>query len=123
MWLNLAYTCKLNVSSKSRQFKGYGQLVTVDDAEENEWLRQKFTDNFSGNSIWLSANDRRNEGQWYWQTHCPVIGYKNWSPGEPDNKGGNQNCMYLRYSDGKWDDWSCSKKLHFACEVILLRWG
>jgi hypothetical protein len=44
-----------------------------------------------------------------------------WQPGQPDNLGGNQNCLHLKilkkYSNAVVSDRNCSSKFTFACQV------
>jgi glucose/arabinose dehydrogenase len=78
-----------------------GNLVTINDAAEETWLRQTFgvTEGF-----WIGLSDRTVEGQFQWINGEPVT-YTNWAPGEPNNSGGNQDYAWLNFtSTGQWDD-------------------
>ena len=47
--------------------------------------------------------------------------YFNWAEHEPNNGGGNQDCVTIGiYDTEKWDDATCSyADYHFACEMEL----
>ena len=52
------------------------------------------------------------------------VGTGHWSPGEPNNLDGNQNCAVINYAVGKvdgsnglWDDQPCDFKHSFHCQV------
>ena len=44
--------------------------------------------------------------------------YFNWSPQEPNNYGGDQDCVTIgEYDNEKWDDDTCSNEEAFVCET------
>uniref|UniRef100_A0A1I8GG86 Kazal-like domain-containing protein n=1 Tax=Macrostomum lignano TaxID=282301 RepID=A0A1I8GG86_9PLAT len=77
----------------------------------------------TGNGIWLGVTDmadERNASKEGWQT---VFGRGQlplndslWVNGDPNNKGGKQDCVATYKSSAKLVDLSCSKKRGFACE-------
>lgn len=86
-----------------------GNLVTVNDADEQDWLVSQFgpinTDN-SPNSFWLGLNDLAVDGQFEWVSGEPVS-YQNWFPGEPngDQFGPEHAYVYVgRNANGQWND-------------------
>jgi len=77
--------------SEQAAFENFGaHLVTVNNADENEFIRQSVL-GFDGNDRngWLGFTDRDSEGNYVWANSEPG-GYINWQPGEP-NGGGAQN--------------------------------
>ena len=64
--------------------------------------------------MWLGGSDNAYEGQWLWANGSPMT-YTNWYSGEPNNHGGNEECLHMR--DGKWNDIKCSRKLDFICSA------
>ena len=61
-----------------------GHLVTINDREEELWLRDQFG---AHEYFWIGFNDRREEGNWEWVSGEPVT-YTNWWEGEPNNQSG-----------------------------------
>ena len=45
----------------------------------------------------------------------PII--KTWSPGQPDNSGGNENFIQIN-SNGQWNDAPETHKKGFVCEYV-----
>jgi hypothetical protein len=80
-----------------------GNLVTINDAEENQWVSTTFgVDAF----LWLGLNDVQTEGTFLWVSGEPVT-FTNWAPGEPNNFNGDEHfgIMYPRtFSTGEWND-------------------
>ena len=47
-------------------------------------------------------------------------GFTNWSDGQPDNIGGNEDCLHLNFNSGgriAWNDNKCSLLLDAICEA------
>ena len=92
-----------------------GHLVTVNDAEENLWLRNQFgTEEY----FWIGFNDIKSEGDWEWVSGEPVT-YTNWRTGEPNDKSGDgesEDAAIMNWGggeqiDGEWfyyygDNWN-----------------
>jgi glucose/arabinose dehydrogenase len=77
-----------------------GNLVTINDAAEETWLKQTFGD---AEEFWIGITDRRVEGQFEW-VNGEAVSYTNWAPGEPNNDG-NQDYGAMNYGASKqWDD-------------------
>ncbi len=77
-----------------------GNLVTINDIEEQQWINQTFGTRLRG--FWLGLTDKDEEGNWKWISSEPVT-YKNWYPGEPNNGGGNEDYA-LTWHGGSWND-------------------
>ena len=56
-----------------------GHLVTINDAAENEWVRQNFS--YLGN-LWIGFTDRDVEGTFVWTSSEPVT-YTAWNAANP----------------------------------------
>jgi hypothetical protein len=66
-----------------------GHLVTINDATENQWVRNTFSPltGVTEAKLWIGLNDAANEGQFVWASGDPVT-FTYWSPGEPDDVEG-----------------------------------
>ncbi|MDJ0517755.1 MAG: lectin-like protein [Trichodesmium sp. MO_231.B1] len=58
-----------------------GNLVTINNAEEQAWLISIFG---SKSPFWIGLNDIEVEGQFKWASGQPIT-YTNWLPSEPNN--------------------------------------
>ena len=76
-----------------------GNLVTINDATEESWIRNVFGDS---EQLWTGLNDEAVEGQFEWVSGEAVT-YTNWLPGEPSNSGGTEDYGILNYF-GQWND-------------------
>lgn len=65
-----------------------GNLVTIDNANENQWVLSTFG-NFDSvdRHLWIGYNDADTEGTFVWQSG-EIPGFENWAPGQPDSAGG-----------------------------------
>ncbi len=88
-----------------------GHLVTIQDANENEFVRELIGQNY----IWLGGNDFVTEGSFVWITGEEFV-YTNWAPGEPNNVGGVQDYMVM-YPSGQWDDDNVTTR-YYICEFV-----
>ncbi|MDJ0506879.1 MAG: hypothetical protein PX635_16830, partial [Nostocales cyanobacterium LE14-WE12] len=85
-----------------------GNLVTVNDIQEQFWI----TDNF-GTNFWIGLYDHHNHnGPWYWFSGEPYQ-YESWQwiPGEPNDNGGEIYVVSLGRANG-WNDidWEDSRQ-------------
>jgi hypothetical protein len=70
--------------------------------------------------LWLGASDIQQEGTFVWETSKTVLTaatFTNWSPGQPDNWQGNENCVHIWYNS-MWNDANCEAALRALCEVV-----
>jgi hypothetical protein len=85
-----------------------GNLVTINDAEEQKWLLDVF-----GNTqlFWIGLTDEETEGVWKWVSGEDVT-YTNWTPLEPNNAqsfgdqffGGENYAVMNWQQNGLWND-------------------
>lgn len=81
-----------------------GNLVTVNDAAEQEWLFDTFgTDEL----FWLGLTDWETESQWQW-INGETTNYRNWSPGEPNDyqPAGGEDYAVMGWGNRAWNDMS-----------------
>jgi len=78
-----------------------GHLVTINDREEELWLRNQFGAN---EYFWIGFNDINTEGHWEWVSGEPVT-YTNWWQGEPNNEsaeGEPEDAAIMNWGGGTW---------------------
>ena len=68
-------------------------------------------------SRWLGINDINSEGNWVYDSSNQPIAFSNWSEGEPNNSGNNEDCgEQWGGNKGAWNDISCGSKNPVVCE-------
>ena len=102
-------------------------LFKVESAAANTRARQVCTAaNDADTECWLGGSDIATEDVWVWQDGTSVVwGFEggvaadNWLNVNPDNNGGDQDCMVLlgSPSTGLWDDRVCSSVRPSLCQV------
>ncbi|XP_036293955.1 pulmonary surfactant-associated protein D-like isoform X2 [Pipistrellus kuhlii] len=90
-----------------------GQLPSPHSTAENKALQELVKFENKG-AAFLSMTDSKTEGRFIYPGGEP-LGYSNWNPGEPNNKGVNEDCVEV-YSNGKWNDISCEQPRLVICE-------
>ncbi|MBX2862601.1 MAG: DUF4347 domain-containing protein [Leptolyngbyaceae cyanobacterium MAG.088] len=91
-----------------------GNLVTINDAAEEAWLRQTFS---SAERLWIGLNDKASEGQFEWVSGEAVT-YLNWAPAEPNDYNGNEDMAALNWnSQGQWNDWFPTTQVRGIIEI------
>ena len=78
-----------------------GNLVTINDGEENQWLLDTF--GTQNDWLWIGFTDQNQEGQFEWISGQETT-YTNWAPGQPYDDGGNQHYGILNWNNQGWDD-------------------
>ncbi|XP_069467145.1 pulmonary surfactant-associated protein D-like [Ambystoma mexicanum] len=68
----------------------------------------------AGKVPYLGINNLQRGGT-YRHPNGEEIVYNNWSPGEPNNEKGIENCVEM-YSNGEWNDKVCTEKRLVICE-------
>jgi len=77
-----------------------GNLVTVNDAVENQFL----VNTFGGTErLWIGFTDEVTEGVFKW-ANGEAVTYTNWAPGEPNNVGNEDYAEFNAGGAGKWND-------------------
>jgi hypothetical protein len=82
-------------------YKGY--LATITSQDELDFIDTVLTDYyFESGALWIGLTDAEVEGTFKWITGEPYD-FENWSAGEPNNWGGNED--YARFwKNLKWND-------------------
>ncbi|TMW51246.1 hypothetical protein DOY81_003677 [Sarcophaga bullata] len=97
-----------------------GFLASINDKEEMSQLSDYLNANYPpGNLWWISGSDIDQEGVFYWYRTGERFTYANWSPGQPDNGGGNEHCVHLWSRNAKYEmnDWVCNGQAYYVCEA------
>lgn len=103
----------------------HSRLATLETDEEISWLYGYlyYTPGLR-NTIWIGG--RKTGAKWFWDdgdANNTEIAITDWAPGQPNNSGGNQNCLaiFVQFRGNpdellKWDDGTCSVALNYVCE-------
>ncbi len=77
-----------------------GQLVTIDDAAENNYIRNNI--NPASGSIWTGLRKFANSDPFTWESGAD-FSYSNWTNGEPNSTSDNVGVRLVK-SHGEWTD-------------------
>ncbi|GCL40844.1 hypothetical protein NIES80_05340 [Dolichospermum planctonicum] len=89
-----------------------GNLVTVNNQAEQDWLVSTFGDSAG---LWIGYTDEVTEGQFRW-ANGETSTYTNWAPGQPDNFW-NEDYVHIG-SNGKWNDLPSTVSLRGIIEIV-----
>ncbi|XP_058871355.1 macrophage mannose receptor 1-like [Acipenser ruthenus] len=85
-------------------------LVSIKNASENEEIVKKA----QGKPFWIGLFNE----PWKWSHQGDNYTFHNWNYGQPNNWGGDENCVMMSKTGG-WTDTGCkSQKSFFCCEAI-----
>ena len=71
-----------------------GFLVTIDDAEEDEWIFDTFaSENDTTRHLWIGLSDSQEEGDYRWHDGTPFM-YRNWGEGQPGS-GDDEDYVHI----------------------------
>jgi len=104
-----------------------GYLVTINSPAEQQFVNSLLAQH-NVESIWLGGSDKESEADWKWiggeeagevfWTVSEIEKYSNWGAHEPNNAGGNENCMKHKRDIG-WNDVNC----HEEKNPLLIEFG
>ncbi len=99
-----------NAKAAAESFGGH--LAIVDDAAENEFIRNAILADY----VWLGLTDEVVEGDFktVFGDNAP---YLNWSSGEPNNSGGTEHFARLIKSSGQWTDRDAAFLAEYVMEI------
>ncbi|MGH0171465.1 UNVERIFIED_CONTAM: hypothetical protein FKN15_061219 [Acipenser sinensis] len=83
-------------------------LVSIKNASENADLVKKA----QGKTFWLGLFNE----PWKWSLQGDSYTFQTWASGDPDNRGGNENCVVMDKTGG-WYDTACSTSCPSFCCV------
>lgn len=100
-------------ASQAEALRLGGDLVTINDAVEQEWVFNTFSITSSTpRGFWIGLDDFGQEGQFTW-IGGESASYRNWAPGEPNNAGptADEDCVFIwalgnsvGVAPGLWND-------------------
>ncbi|MEM9905138.1 MAG: LamG-like jellyroll fold domain-containing protein, partial [Cyanobacteria bacterium P01_D01_bin.44] len=96
-----------------------GNLVTINDTAENQWLKNTFG---TTEALWIGFSDAEIEGSWQWSSG-ETSAYTDWATGQPDDNQGTQDYAVLSHIwdafTDKWDDVNADAWFRGIVEIKL----
>ncbi len=89
-----------------------GNLVTINDAGEQQWLGATFGG--YPNRFWIGYTDQDQEGTWTWISGEPVT-FINWAASEPNDLKDEDYAVMNWVIGGAWNDW----RGHYSAAGII----
>lgn len=80
-----------------------GHLVTINDADEQQWLRETFGTNLLWIGLFQDPQGWEPGGGWRWSSGEQST-YRNWTPGEPNNVSNVEDYALMNWSGSQWND-------------------
>uniref|UniRef100_A0A8C9XA59 C-type lectin domain-containing protein n=1 Tax=Sander lucioperca TaxID=283035 RepID=A0A8C9XA59_SANLU len=87
--------------------KSYTDLATVSKQTDMKRLLDSTTEQYRAGA-WIGL-----QRDWCWSQPGVEFNESKWSPGQPDNYGNQENCVWMK--NDTWDDDSCSRPYNFIC--------
>ncbi len=81
-------------------------LVSIQSGAENTCIGSSLVANSLNDYVFIGLTDETLEGTFVWLDDEP-LGYSNWASGEPNDNGGDEDCVQI-FPDGSWNDLPCS---------------
>ncbi|XP_078025836.1 C-type mannose receptor 2-like isoform X2 [Epinephelus lanceolatus] len=99
-WTEAQSHCRVN----------YTDLTSVRNMTENQKVQELIP---AGERVWIGLF----RDSWKWSDGS-YSSFRHWLPRQPDNNGGNEDCVTAHFefgSSGQWFDWSCASRTAFIC--------
>ena len=81
-----------DAASVARSLGGF--LVTIDDADEDQWIFDTFAvNNDTTRHLWIGLSDHQSEGDYRWHDGTPFT-YRNWGDGQPGS-GDDEDYVHI----------------------------
>lgn len=103
--------------SKCGEMNAY--LAEVTSTAEERFIRSELVkiERSDDHTYRLGGKRDRSSDTWVWSRTGLTFGYSNWSPDEPNNIGGEEDCVYMDGNHGyKWNDAPCSWTEYAICQ-------
>ncbi|KAJ7382017.1 hypothetical protein OS493_037660 [Desmophyllum pertusum] len=89
------------------------KLLVINSQAEQQAIPSKFPD---AQKTWIGLyRDPKDKSRWLWVDGTRPT-YTYWYPREPNNHGGNEDCVEM-VTGRKWNDMPCSFSLTYICET------
>ncbi|KAI8510809.1 hypothetical protein Bbelb_117250 [Branchiostoma belcheri] len=112
------YTWAMKVCLKDEGF-----LAMPKDAATNAFLVQLKNAVRNDAGFYIGLSDQNAERQWRFADGTALGSYKNWNPGEPNNRGNEYCATLLPGYGGKWNVVPCSSDRRYICQVTPIHPG
>ncbi|XP_074089078.1 uncharacterized protein LOC141520970 [Macrotis lagotis] len=89
-----------------------GKVASPRNEKENNALKEIVSE--YKKAAFLGMTDANEEGKFVYETG-ETVGFSKWRKGEPNNKGGGENCVEI-FSNGEWNDDPCEETHLIICE-------
>ncbi|XP_070548000.1 perlucin-like protein isoform X1 [Ptychodera flava] len=89
-------------------------LVKLDDQAESDFVTGIITEN-----TWIGTRRALTDcdcAKWFMIHDLTEVPFTSWSPDEPNNSGGTENCVEIWMKDYLWNDRTCSLERKSMCE-------
>lgn len=86
-------------------------MATARNSVENTVLSDNQPNSWLGGRRYAESN----YNTWIWDDDLAVISPTFWNGGEPNNSGGNEQCLQI-YTSSRWNDLNCGRDLMILCE-------
>jgi len=97
-----------------------GSLAVVRNADEQEWIFSTFGNlGGVGRGLWIGLHRTEPGGKFVWANGSP-LDYAHWLTGEPNNAGGNENCVQIQWypaAPGTWNDLNEATQMNSVVEL------
>ncbi|KAI8490002.1 hypothetical protein Bbelb_323630 [Branchiostoma belcheri] len=99
-----------------------GTLAMPRDAATDAFLVSLKNSVDASSRFWFGLHDQNTEGSFEWidGTAFGNGSYSNWGSGEPNNSGGQEDCVHYWDSSqlNTWNDMGCNGLCRFICQVV-----
>lgn len=100
-----------------------GNLVTINNQAENDWVFSSFSDGGTLN-LWIGLTDVATEGSFLWISG-EISSYTNWAPPEPNDHLGAEDYVHFypfefgnAWNDSQDDGWGITGPIYGVVEVV-----
>ncbi|XP_041377134.1 macrophage mannose receptor 1-like [Gigantopelta aegis] len=98
-------------NARASCYQSGARLIVLDTDDKNEAVANALV---PGN-YFIGLTDSRTEGVFVWDDER-VASFTKWKPGEPNDMGGDEDCVLLQTIFKKWIDFPCTVAMEYICE-------